>query len=86
MITGMQQRSVRALFVIGCAVALLLPILSIFDDDSADRDAFDNLAVPVAVFIAVVVLTALSLVEPQRQSLARYPLATLADPRSPPRA
>ena len=82
----MQQRSVRSLFAIGCAVALLLPILSIFDDEAADRDAFDNLAVPVGAFIAAVALTALSVVESQRPSLARYPLATLADPRSPPRA
>lgn len=81
----MQQRSVRILTAIGCAVVLLLPVLSIFDDDAADRDAFDHLVVPVAAFIAAAAMTALALVEPQRHSLARYPLATLADPRSPPR-
>jgi len=82
----MQQRSVRTIFAIGCAVALLLPVLSIFDEDASDRDALDYLALAVATFIAAAGLTVVAMVESQRRSLARYPLATLADPRSPPRA
>ena len=82
----MQQRSVRNLIVIGCAVALLLPILSIFDEDASDRDALDQLALPIAAFVAVAGFSVLGVVEPQQRSLARYPLDTLADPRSPPRA
>jgi hypothetical protein len=82
----MQQRPVRILLIIGCCAALLLPILSIFDDDASDRDAFDTLALPVAAFIATAALTALGVTEPQRRSLARCPLVILSDPRSPPRA
>jgi peptidoglycan/LPS O-acetylase OafA/YrhL len=84
--TEMQQRSVRTLFVLGCAVALLLPVLSLFDGDAADRDAFDNVALAVAAVVAAVALTALAVIEPQRRSLARWSLAVLTDPRSPPRA
>ena len=82
----MQQSSTRAVFAIGCAVALLLPVLSIFDDDFSDRDAFDALAVPVSAFVIAAMLVPIAFVEIERRSLARYPLATLADPRSPPRA
>ena len=82
----MQQRNIRAVLAVGCAVALLLPILSIFDDDFGDRDAFDSLAVVVSAFVVTAALIALALVETERRSLARYPLVTLADPRSPPRA
>ena len=84
---GMQQRTRRAIIALGCAVALLLPILSIFDDDFFDRDTFDELAaVLVLAFAIFAALIALATVEPQRHSLARYRLATLTDPRSPPRA
>ena len=79
--TGMQQRNVRAVLALGCAVALLLPILSSFDDDFLDGKDF--LAAEV---VAAVVLIALALVHPQQRSLARVTLTTLADPRSPPRA
>ncbi len=86
--TGMQQqRQRRAIIAIGCAVALLLPVVSIFDDDFFDRDTFDTLAaVLVATLVVSAGLTALTLVEPQRRSLVRYPRTTPCDPRSPPRA
>ena len=77
----MQQRN-AAIIALGCAVALLLPLVSIFDEDVLnDLDAF--LAVEAVVLAA---LTALALVIAQPRSLARFTLATLADPRSPPRA
>ena len=82
----MQQRNARAVLALGCAVALLLPILSIFDDDFFDRDAFDELAVAVAAFVVAAALIALAFVEPLPRSRARYPLVILTDPRSPPRA
>jgi hypothetical protein len=82
----MQQRNVRAVFAIGCAVALLLPILSIFDDDFFDRDAFDELAVVVAAFVVAAVFFALAIIEPQPRAFACYQLVILSDPRSPPRA
>ena len=82
----MQQRSARLIFALGCAVALLLPILSIFDDDFFDRDAFDELAVVVTAFVIAATFVALAVVESQQRSFARYPLVILSDPRSPPRA
>ena len=78
----MQQRNARAVIALGCAVALLLPLVSIFDEDVLnDLDAF--LAVEAVVLAA---LTALALVVAQPRSLARRTLAALTDPRSPPRA
>ena len=82
----MQQRSIRLVFAIGCAAALLLPILSIFDDDFFDRDAFDELAIVVAAYVVAAVLIALAVIEPEPRSYARYRLVILSDPRSPPRA
>jgi len=82
----MQQRHVRAIVSLGCAVALLLPILSIFDDDFFDRDAFDELAIVVAAYVVAAVLIALAVIEPEPRSYARYRLVILSDPRSPPRA
>jgi hypothetical protein len=82
----MQQRNVRAMVAFGCAVALLLPILSIFDDDFFDRDAFDELAVAVAAFVVTATLIALAVIEPQRRALAPSRFVILSDPRSPPRA
>ena len=83
---GMQQRTRRAIIALGCAVALLLPILSIFDDDFFDRDAFDELAVAVSAFVITAALIALAIIEPERRAFARYRLVILSDPRSPPRA
>ena len=67
-------------------MALLLPILSIFDDDFFDRDLFDQLAVAVAAFTVAIALVALAFIEPLPRAFARYPLVILSDPRSPPRA
>ena len=78
----MQQRNARAVIAIGCAVALLLPLVSIFDDD-----VLDGLnAVVVAEVVVLAALIALAAVHTQSHSLARVTLAALTDPRSPPRA
>jgi hypothetical protein len=82
----MQQRTVCAIFALGCAVALLLPILSIFDDDFFDRDAFDELAVAVATFVVAAVFIAVAVIDRQPRVMARQRLVTPSDPRSPPRA
>ena len=82
----MQQRTQRVIIAVGCAVALLLPVLSIFDNDFNDRDAFDDLAVAVTTFVIATALVALAIVEPERRSRAQFLVATLSDPRSPPRA
>jgi hypothetical protein len=81
----MQQRNVRAIVALGCAVALLLLVFTIFDDDFFDKDAFDELFVAVAAFVITAALMALALVETQRRPAAVVCLAVLSDPRSPPR-
>jgi hypothetical protein len=81
-----RQRTVRVLFALACAVALLLTVLSIFDDDFWDRDAFDELFVGVAAFVITAALIALAIIEPQPRTFAWYPLVIGTDPRSPPRA
>jgi len=80
--TNLQQRNVRTVLAIGCAVALLLPLVAQFDD--AFLAGLD--AVIVAEVVGVAALIALATVHPQRHSLARVTLAALTDPRSPPRA
>jgi hypothetical protein len=82
----MQQRNARAVIALGCAVALLLPILSIFDNDFFDRDAFDELFVAVVVFTVTAALIALAFIDPQPKPFTTYRLVILSDPRSPPRA
>lgn len=78
----MQQRNGFALVALGCAVALLLPLLALVDDDVVnDLGAFVPVeAVVLTAPVAVAAVTA------QSHSLARFTLAALADTRSPPRA
>ncbi len=80
------QRSRRVTLTLACAVALLFPIISI-SDDFIDLNALDDVfAVVVALFVIVAALVALAVVEPERRSRAILLVATLSDPRSPPRA
>ena len=81
----MQQRNVRALVALGCAVALLLLVFTIFDDDFFDKDAFDELFVAVATFVVTATLIALALVETESRPAEVVRLVVLSDPRSPPR-
>ena len=83
----MQRRNViRAIIAIGCAVALLLIVLTIFDNDFWDRDAFDELFVGVATFVIAAMLLAMTVIEQQRRILAPCRLVIRTDTRSPPRA
>ena len=80
------RRSRQVTLTVACAVALLFPIISI-SDDFIDRDALDDVfAVVVTLFVVAAALMALATVEPQRRSRAALLVATLSDPRSPPRA
>ena len=81
-----QHNVVRAIFAIGCAVALLLIVLTIFDDDFWDHDAFDDLFLGVAAYVITAVLLAMMTLQPQRRVLAPFRLIIRTDPRSPPRA
>jgi len=81
------RRSKRDLFALGCALALLFPIVSVSDDLIADRDSFEvALALVIeAVILAVIFVTIarLEAVRPRRVTLLLVPLT---DPRSPPLA
>ena len=81
-----QWRSRRVTLALACAAVLLFPIISI-SDDFIDRDALDDVfAIVVALFVIASALVALAIVEPERRSQAQLLVATLSDPRSPPRA
>jgi hypothetical protein len=81
------RRSPRVRFAIGCALALLFPIISVSDDLIADRDALEEaLAIVVEAVIFVVALVAVARVEMIRPRHATLLLVPLSDPRSPPRA
>src|SRR3989441_10886767 len=58
------RRSRRVRFAIGCALALLFPIISVSDDLIADRDAFEEaLALVVEAVIFVIAFVAVPRIE-----------------------
>ncbi|HYS55582.1 MAG TPA: hypothetical protein VER58_17625 [Thermoanaerobaculia bacterium] len=82
-----RRRSRRVSLAIGCALALLFPIISVSDDLIADRDALEEaLALVVEAVILVVALVVVAKIESIRDRRATLFLIPLADPRSPPRA
>jgi hypothetical protein len=80
------QQSKRVSFALGCALAMLFPIVSVSDDLLPDREAFEEaLALVVNAVILLVALVALARVAPLRLCFAKLHLIPLTDPRSPPR-
>jgi len=81
------RRSPRVMIALACAVALLFPIISL-SDDLFCPDAIYNVFsfVVVALFALLTAFIALNVIEPERRSRAILLVATLSDPRSPPRA
>jgi len=80
------RRSMRVSFALGCALAILFPIVSVSDDLLPDRDAFEEaLALVVTAVILLIALVALARVAPLRLCFATLHLIPLTDPRSPPR-
>ena len=79
------RRSRRVSFAIGCALALLFPIVSVSDDLLAGHESFEEaLAIVVDAVIFVITLVTIALVidvRPRRASLLVVPST---DPRSPP--
>jgi hypothetical protein len=74
----------RAAVILGCALALLFPIISV-SDDFADDGAFQQLlATLVAVFLTIT-LAAIARVVPPASFLPAFAPAAKSDPRSPPR-
>jgi hypothetical protein len=69
---------------LGCALALLFPIVSV-SDDLADRDVFEEalalLVKAVTLTVAFVAIGKIESIRPRRVTLCLIPLT---DPRSPP--
>ena len=81
------RRSNRAWFAIGCALALLFPIVSVSDDLLPDRDSFEEaLAIAVEAVTLIIIFVAIARVKNLRPRGVTLLLVPSADPRSPPRA
>ncbi len=81
------RRSNHVWLALGCALALLFPIVSVSDDLIADRESFEEaLAVVVTAVIFVTAFVAIARIESNRPRRATLLLVPSADPRSPPAA
>ena len=81
------RRSPRVIVALACAIALLFPIISLADDLVCPDVIYSVLSfVVVALFAFLTAFIALNVIEPERRSRALLLVATLSDPRSPPRA
>jgi hypothetical protein len=80
------RRGRLALIALGCALALLFPIVSL-SDDLADRDVFEEaLAIVVKAVTFAVAFVAVGRIESVRTRRATLSLIPHCDPRSPPLA
>jgi len=80
------RRKGHAWVALGCALALLFPIVSL-SDDLADRDVLEEaLAIVVKAVTLAVTFVALGRIESLRPRRVTLSLIPLTDPRSPPRA
>jgi Na+/H+ antiporter NhaD/arsenite permease-like protein len=81
------RRSGRVSLALGCALALLFPIVSVSDDLLTDRDSFEEaLAIvvkAVILLIAMVTIARIESIRPRRVTLLFVPPS---DPRSPPQS
>ncbi len=81
------RRSTRVSLALGCALALLFPIVSVSDDLLADRDSFEEaLAVVVTAVILAIAFVAVARIETIRPRRVTLLLVPSADPRSPPQS
>lgn len=75
----------RVSFAIGCALALLFPIVSVSDDLLAGHESSEEaLAIVVDAVIFVITLVTIALVIDVRRRRAPLLLVQSTDPRSPP--
>ena len=80
------RRKGHAWIALGCALALLFPIVSL-SDDLADRNVLEEaLAIVVMAVTLAVIFVALGRIESARTQRATLSVIPLSDPRSPPRA
>jgi hypothetical protein len=79
------RRTKRALFGIGCAMALLFPIVSVSDDLLGGQESFEEtLAIVVKAVILLIALVVIAAVDAVRPRRAAFVALVSADPRSPP--
>jgi len=79
------RRSRRVSFAIGCALAVLFPIVSVSDDLLAGHESSEEaLAIVVDAVIFVITLVTVALVIDVRPRRAALVLVASTDPRSPP--
>jgi len=78
------RRSGRVSLALGCALALLFPIVSVSDDLLTDRDAFEEaLAVVVKAVILTITLVTIARIESLRPRRVTLLVVPPSDPRSP---
>jgi hypothetical protein len=83
--TSAPWRSGRVSIALGCALALLFPIVSVSDDLLTDRDSFEEaLAIVVKAVILMVTFVTIARIESIRPRRATLLLVPSTNPRSPP--
>lgn len=75
----------RRWFALLCAFALLLPIISIADDDFASASSFDDAATLAVAIVIAILFIALARIHSVAEPAYAIAFATPSDPRSPPR-
>src|SRR6266550_8474671 len=79
------RRPRQTWLALGCALAVLFPIVSV-SDDLADRDVLEEaLALVVKAATLVIAFVAIGRIESIRPRRVMLSLIPLSDPRSPPR-
>jgi hypothetical protein len=84
-LVSVRKRPRRVQLAVGCALALLFPIVSVSDDLLPDRamyeDALGLVVEAVTLVIVFVTVARVEVLRPRRRALL---VTTSADPRSPP--
>ncbi len=80
------RRTGHSLLALGCALALLFPIVSVSDDLLTDREAFEEaLAIVVKAVILAVAFVTIARIDPFRVRRVTLLLVHSHDSRPPPR-
>ena len=79
------SRRGRAAVILGCAVALLFPVISVSDDFADGRASFEQLLATLVAVCLALLLTAVARITPAPTRVPAFAPATKSDPRSPPR-
>lgn len=86
-LVSVRKRPRRVQLAVGCALALLFPIVSVSDDLLPDRAMYEDApALVVEAVIFAITFVTIARVETPRTRRAALIVVTSADPRSPPLA